>query len=434
MSDKRSASLYRRLAFAGESCLFFDRLFSRQPMSSFGKLGKDSLLPLIPNHVAKIGYDLCESLRTTSRVPDIGNVELAMLDSTCRIPQHPAYYSYWYDPSMHSLVGMHVNFDLFRHKGKYYVIEVNFGPYIGQPRRDIYGSDLDPIVAGVVETAREQGFATVVPFAWHWREPYLEEFAAACRDHGLACAPRSCSPGRLWGLTALPRPLPPDTMYFVHNGQAGPLIRYIDDKWYTARWLQNAIDNELPSDSLLAVPATYDRLTLPPEDPGPRWPNLVIKLADSAGSRHVIAARFDSEDEARATLGLTGAMGVPRKLRLGFARSLLFGRDRVIYQAFIPPELDERGCARSIRLHVFLSPLGARLLSGHLQLSKRPIPQRVPRGIIREDDAFVSNRSTLRPIPPEMEEDVERIADHLGPAMQRAIARRFDTGPGGFAH
>jgi hypothetical protein len=231
-------------------------------------------------------------------------------------------------------------------------------------------------------------------------------------------------------MVALPRPLPPKTMFIIHSGLMSPLCRYLDNKWYTARWLEHAIVNEVPADSLLAIPPTSDTLVFPREERGTRWPNVVAKLAGGARSCHVIAGRFEDEAEARRALGLTGGHAIPRQLRSGFATSLLFyGRERVIFQEFIPPELDEREHARLYRLHLLVSPLCTMYLSAHLRTSRGRVPDRVPRGIIRRDNAFVFNDADYQLLSPAEEEEIRFVAGHLGTAMQRAIVRKFETTP-----
>ncbi len=426
----RSDSLCRRLAFAGDSSFLFDRLGTWGPVSRFAVLG-DWPMPRIPAHLARVGFDLVECLRTVSRVPDIGNVELALLDTERLVPQHPRYRSYWHDDTTHAMAGMLIGVDLFRHNGKYFVIENNHGPSIYPRRRTLYDAPIDPLVANLVSTARELGFDRVVPIAFRWHQPYADEFLRAGRELGIEVVPSTCplnQPDASGRLVALPQPLAPKTMYVIHSGLMTPVFRYIDNKWYTSRWLHHAIEHELPANSPVALPTTRDHLFIPEEDHGTRWPNLVIKLADGERSRQVIAARFDDLAQAQSALGLRGTTGIPRRLRMGFARSLLFGRDRVIYQAFVPPELDADGHAQAIRLHLFVSPMRSTFLSAHLRISERPVPERAPRGIIGDDDAFVWNDATYRSTPPAMEEELQVVADHLGKAMQRAIVRTFETG------
>ncbi len=82
-----------------------------------------------------------------------------------------------------------------------------------------------------------------------------------------------------------------------------------------------------------------------------------------------------------------------------------------------------------IRLHVFVSPQETLYLSAHVRMSRRPVPERVQRGIIRVDDAIVFNNADYRHISPSMESDLRSVANHLGQSMQRAIARKFESGP-----
>jgi hypothetical protein len=427
------ASVCRRLAFAGNSYRFFDRLFSRGLLQRVAVIGGDWPTGRLLAHQMRVGFDLFESLRSLRRVPNIGNVELSLLGMGRPVPQHPNYRSYWYDPIRHSTVGMLIGIDLIRHEGKYYLIELNHGPSIYARRRELYGQPFDPMLSRILETARELGFRKVVLVAFRWRPPYPEEAARAAREYGIDITLWNSPIEHPEGIecrVCLPDPLEEGTMVVIHSGPMGAVTRFLDNKWYSARWLGQALEHELPPETLLAMPATSETLFLPAEERGVRWPNLVVKLAGGARSLDVLAARFENEAAARETLGMTGRAQVPRQLRAGFAKNLLiFGRDRVLYQEFIPPELDARGHAQMIRLHLLVSPLRTTFLSAHFRLSRGPIPPQVPEGIIRRDNAFVFNDADYRLLPPEIDADVRSVAEDLGGAIQRAITRTFQTGP-----
>jgi len=379
----------------------------------------------------RIGFDLLECLRTASRVPDIGNPELALLEVDGALPQHPRFRSYWYDAALHSSVGMFLGVDLIRHDGRYHVLELNHGPSIYPRRRAMYDTPYDPIVAGLVSAAKEQRFKRVVPIAFGWNQLYVDEFERAGREFGLTIVPTNCPierPGAA-RIVGLPDPLDPDTMYVVHSGLMSPLCRYVDNKWYTSKWLAHAIEHDLPANTKVTVPRTEDKFFFPDEDHGERWPNLVVKLAGGARSACVIAGRFEDEDDARRTLGIGGGRAVPKALRLEFANALLFhGRDRVLYQSFVPPELDARGHAQLLRLHLFVSPLGTTYLSAHRRVSQNPVPARAPRGIIGRDEMIIFNNADYHRLPDELEGDMRDVAAHLGEATRRAIARKFQAG------
>jgi hypothetical protein len=228
---------------------------------------------------------------------------------------------------------------------------------------------------------------------------------------------------------ALPDPVEPETLYVIHSGLLSPTVRYLDDKWYVWHWLEHAIREEMPG-TLVALPETHDDFFFPLDDHGPRWPNLVVKLASSARSCHVIAARFADIDEAREALGVAGSGRIPARLRPAFLKGLLFrGSERVLYQSFVPPELDEREHAQMLRLHIWVSPQRTMYLSAHARISRKPIPKAAPRGIIRQDDAYVFNNADYARLSPEIEEELHSVAADLGGAMQRALVRKFETGP-----
>jgi hypothetical protein len=400
-------------------------------MARFSRIGH-SQTARIPDHASKIAFDLIESLRSGRVMPDIGNVDLALLHANEPVPQHPRYLSYWNDPAIDTMVGMIVGIDLIRHGGKYYVIELNHGPSIYPRRREMYDVPFDPIFSTIFDEARAHGFRRVVPIAFRWHPIYVDEFARASREWGMAIDPYNCPrefapcPNRMY---ALPDPLEPKTLYVVHSGLFTQAFRYLDNKWYTSKWLQDAID-EMGSDTLVALPRTHDRFVFPIEEHGARWPNLVVKLAAGARSNHVIAARFESAAEAREVLGVEHDDGIPRRLRSGFLAELLFyGRERVLYQEYVPPDLDERGHAQMLRLHIFVSPLRTMYLSAHMRTSRKAVPERAVRGIIGPDDAYVFNDADYSMLSPEIERDLRSVAEDLGRAMQQAVVRKFETGP-----
>ncbi|HVE70942.1 MAG TPA: hypothetical protein VNI54_06200 [Thermoanaerobaculia bacterium] len=426
-----SASLVRRLAFGSKSYYFFDKLFCQQPLARISRWG-DQPAARIPDHFARVAYDLVESIRTRRWAPDIGNAELALLHATDPLPQNRRYLSYWHDPAINTTAGTIVGVDLIRHNGKYHVIEINRGPSIYPRRREMYAETFDPMFWRIFESAPSEGYRKIVPIAFRWHAVYIEEFERASHALGIPIVPHNCPlqfpecPRRMF---ALPDPIEPETLYVIHSGLMSPAVRYLDDKWYSWQWLEHAIREEMPG-TLVALPATHDDFVFPLDDHGPRWPNLVVKLASSARSTHVIAARFDSVDEAREALGVGESGRVPDKLRTGFVKGLLFhGSERVLYQAYVPPELDEREHARMLRLHLWLSPQRTLYLAAHARISQKPVPKVAPRGIIRQDGAYIFNDAEYARLSPEMEEEIRSVAADLGGAMQRALERKFETGP-----
>jgi hypothetical protein len=426
-----AASARRRLLFARRSFFVWDEIFCNVPLSPLSHF-KDWQTPRLPDHLSRIAYDAFECLRTGRSVPELGNAEQATLDGV-RWPQHPRYLGYWHDRAAHTAVGMFVGVDMIRRGGKYYVIECNQGPSIYARRRALYGDELDPFIANLLGAASSLGFESVMPVALRWSREYVEEWQRAGRAYGVRVEPVNCPLWRSGGarrIVALPKLLASRTMVVLHSGLNAPTFTYIDNKWRMSTWMPRAMADELPAATRLALPATSERLFIPRSHDDRRWPNLVIKLAGSARSRHVLAARFEDETVAARALDLTHDDAVPRQLRLGYLKNLLlYGPDRVLYQEFIPPELDERGHARMIRLHLFVAPLGTMVLSAHQRVSHRPVPDRAPNGVFGEDDAFIFNNADYQRLEPEIEAELQETGAELAGLIQREIERRFETSP-----
>jgi hypothetical protein len=74
----------------------------------------------------------------------------------------------------------------------------------------------------------------------------------------------------------------------------------------------------------------------------------------------VIFAKVRDESEALQALGMHNRQDKPQvfsSLNISCVRRLenrLFGKDQIVYQQFIPPELTEEGYSRIIRGHFYL--------------------------------------------------------------------------------
>ena len=429
-ADTRLLSLSRRLLFAGRSWYFFDRLFCGTALQRVARIGY-SQTARIPDHAVRVAFDLLECARSRRVVPDIGNAELALLDADGPLPQHPRYRAYWYDDERHAAVGMLIGADLVRRDGRYYVLELNHGPTITK-RQQLYDTPYDPIVTSLVAAAKENGFRKLVPIAFKWDDVLPAQLRQAAGEAGIEVVPTACPLERPNAprMIALPDPLERDTMYIIHSGLMTPLCRYIDNKWYVWQWLGEAIERALPRETKVTMPRTSDSFFFPDEDHGERWPNLVVKLANSARAAGVIAGRFADEAEARAALGLTNGQRVPTQLRRGFANSLLFyGSDHILYQSFVPPELDDEQHSQLVRLHLLIAPFGKAFVSTHVRASKKAVPDRIPPGVIRRDGRIVFNASFFRRTPPAWEEELQEVAADLAAATRAAITRKFETSP-----
>src|SRR5215831_21206150 len=181
--------------------------------------------------------------------------EYAKLQASVRLPQHPPYLAYWYDPIIHALVGLHVGLDLHRHNGRYYAIETNLSPILRPERRALFDTPLDPIISALVSEARSRGFERLVFLQDSERfNSYLNEFQLASRQSGLEVL-GSQSP--LESLSA-------NTIY-VAQTQSSLLCRFVHDKYWSAKWLRETIGAEADSIKLLTYIPTFNHLVFPKE-------------------------------------------------------------------------------------------------------------------------------------------------------------------------
>src|SRR5262249_39839665 len=158
------------------------------------------------------------------------------------------------------------------------------------------------------------------------------------------------------------------------------LCEFVNDKYWSAKWLKETIDAEADRIKLLAYVPTFDHPVLPTEPSNPDWPNLVVKLSDIDGGKAVIFGRFRSRKEAqRALRSLPGAFAMKSRHRFFH---------RTIYQPFIRPEvLNNR--PRRIRLHSFVSPLFDAFLSAHAVVGRTDLPHRIGEGWVEERNPFL---------------------------------------------
>jgi hypothetical protein len=345
--------------------------------------------------------------------------EEATLQASDRLPQPPPYFTYWYDPTIHALVGLLVGLDLHRHDGRYHVIETNLGPRLSREGRALYDTPLDPIISALVAVARSRGFARLVFFQpSDWSKPYLNEFQLASRQSGL----------EVLGLTApsLPERLSANTIYVAAAGQRqpSPLCRFVHDKYWSAKWLKETIDAEADRIKLLTYVPTFDRLVLPKEQCKPGWPNLVIKLSDKDAGEAVVFGRFRSRKQAR------------RALRSSPSVFAIKWRDRwfhrTIYQPFIEPEvIDNR--PRNIRLHAFVSPLLDTFLSAYARVGRIELPKQVAEGLVEGNSPFLVSISaggaSYARVEPIVEEELRAVTEEFGRVANLAINRKFQTAP-----
>jgi hypothetical protein len=343
----------------------------------------------------------------------------AKLHASRRLPQHPPYLSYWYDPCIHALVGLHVALDLHRHDGRYHVIETNLGPDLYPKRRALYDTLLDPVISALVAAAKSRGFQRLVFQQWEWSKSYLDEFQIASRQSGL----------EVLGLnaTSLPKGLSANTMYVVCSSPPSPLCHFVHDKYWSAKWLKETIDAEADRMKLLTYVPTFDHLVLQEESCNPGLPNIVIKLSGVDRGKAILFGRFRSRQHARRALRSLRFSSGPFTMKW---HHQLF--HRTIYQPFIPPEvLNNR--PRRIRIQSFVSPIFDAFLSAHATVGVE-LPNQIAEGLVEGSNPFMfySHLGTgayARIDSVDEEEELRLVNEEFGRVTNLAINRKFQTAP-----
>jgi hypothetical protein len=425
---RQAASLRRRILFAGSAYYASHSLFAR-----FG-MRPGSFHRWFSPFLARSLFDGVEMLRLCGSVPCPGQIHAVATKVSERLPQHPRYRGYWYDKENHSLVGMFLGVDAIRHNGRYHIIECNLNAALRPERRAMYPEHIDPYITKLAELAAANGFERVVAYQQRWNAIAYEDFRRASERYGVEFVAASHP---LYDRTArvpmigLPEPLQPRTIYVVFAHQRTPLSHFLHNKAASAAWLPDAIASQLGPESLAAGIPSYDRPTLPDVPTAPNWPNLVIKLASGDEGKFVAMGRFATVEDAHRALHLRAIGDIPSVFKLGRlyrAASALTAEQKVIYQPFIPPEINN-GFARTFRINVFISPLLNSYLSGHGIISCAAAPELLPFGLVQDIRPFLTSfshdASYERP-EPQVETELEKFARDFGIVANHAIKDRFE--------
>jgi hypothetical protein len=383
-----------------------------------------------------LAFDLTDSLRPSGQLGKIGRAQHAALLAPIRLNQDPHYRAYWYDPRIHALVGVLLGLDLHRQEGRYHLLESNLTAGLMKERRALYQQPIDPFIIELVTMAKKLNFKNIVLLRRSWPRSYQDEFSGAGRASNIHITAVSVMKHKgdplLNPVTALPIQLTPDTMYVVCTATSdSPIFEFLHNKRFVADWFSSAVaEAKLPPQRLAALP-TYDEPPLSDDRLDARWPNLVIKLANSDEGKDVLMGRFESLEQAREALGLShDGRALPVQFRNRIDRywidRLFPGALTAIYQPFVPPEVVD-GFPRMIRMEVFISPMGSTYLSAHATIGGQRLPERAPSGIVLKRspyDVSVPPGRFVR-LPPEIELELNEVAREFGELADSAIRKKF---------
>ncbi|MFH1278476.1 MAG: hypothetical protein ABIK65_08870 [Candidatus Eisenbacteria bacterium] len=432
-------SLDRRLRSAGDRRSAVDRLAGRVPLPGPLRPGLLSV-PRVLERAGVIGYDLWESIRTGRPVPWFGEPRRAIQDAEGPVPQHPRYLTYWDDPENRTVMGVHLGLDIVHRDGQFHILEVNMDAALRPPRRALYEEPVDPLFRAIAGAARQGGFGKVVLHRYAWPAPWRAEIARAGEEAGieaLAASFPSAYHKPPHPLGGLPSPPPRETMFVFFSSRNTPVDYYVHDKECTERWLARGLAGRRKGDPPLHGVPSFAAPDFPLPDNGPRWPNLVVKLADYDGGKYVRLARVRDEEEARRAFRIDAPGTVPKVIALSPLPRLvnrLTSRGKVIFQPFIPYSLDERERPVTYRLHILVTPRATAFLSAHTLVGPERIPEELPFGLVPDHRVYVlsfSKGASYGRVPGRIEEELRAIAPRIGAVVQKALDARFVTGRAG---
>lgn len=391
-------------------------------------------------HTMAVGHETVEFVRSGGKLSHPYRPQHAFLALPGILPQEPVEHRvYWSDPGAAALIGLVMGLDLIRNDGRYYLVEVNTNAALNPERRQLYGTEIDPLVTALVETVKRQGFRRLVLLRQKgWTDAYHAEFGRASAMHGVAVmgmAMQGSTPGCQ---PELPLPLEPDTAYHVFSNwnPPAPALSFLHDKWSFAQWTRRLLDRDADQYNKLAYMPTYREPVILAGGGDPRYPNVVLKLAASDKGQHVKMGRFRDAAEALRGFGIRqddpqASPAVFRQsLRQRLAARLRDGTGGNVFQPFVAPDT-AAGRPRVIRLNVFVSPRYDVFLSAYAKVAPAPLPHRHPEGLTQDDRPYVVNfarGAEYRKLEPEVEAEMVEVAAEFGELLRTAMCERFDVG------
>jgi hypothetical protein len=348
------------------------------------------------------------------------------------IEQLPAYRGFWHDPAAHSTVGLIVGLDFVQNADGYWLLECNMDCGLLGQRTAMYAQD--PFVANVLDFAAAHGYrrlgivsgATSVDpdMARQYRE------GGAARKIEVRLFENAFDPRFGHETTvSLPKFADGGTLILRNRHYRTALDYVIHHKRASSRALR--IYKEETGDSSFRLPVTSADPFIDRTDESDPYPNLVFKLPELDDGEGVVFLKASSVSHARE-IAAEAVRAAPPRSRL--SRLYLSLRDRQgIFQEYVrTPFVDDRRLFKA-RAYVLITPAGARFLSSQKTICAKPLPARLPFGIVQDQSPYLASyRPGSRWVLPSAEEEERLRSAALGVArgLSQALEHGFRTGPG----
>jgi len=347
--------------------------------------------------LAQLGYDAFYSVRNRSIVPYFGHPNIYACKDLNGIKQHPKYRTYFHNENNNSTVGMFLGVDVIKNHSGFYVVDLNLNAGLREERRRLFDAEVDPFLVRLKEMCLENGYTKVVCFAHQWPKEYIDEFKILNRTREVIFIPASPNKHDLKDvrkMLAIPHEMEANTLYVVFNYQHTPIDLFITNQSFTSHWLNQGIDSiGLGSESMFKRVESYDSLEDVELHDNNRLPNLVIKLGGGWASQYVKVANVNIADieNFRKQFSDKKIISLFNRNFITRLRGWIGQHHKLLFQKYIPPEVNSNNQAWIVRMHLFISPSVSKMLSCNRIVSDHKLHNSVPFGIVDDNHPYIVN-------------------------------------------
>ena len=347
------------------------------------------------------------------------------------VPQPPAFRGYWHDRGRHITYSVVIGFDLLLTEMGCWYVEGNLNFGMSDTRVSLYTRD--PFVDNLLDFASGQGYRTVVfvnNLSSNMNRSMAAQLEGGAKERGLRVRiiEDAHVPGSGYARSfTVPEVDERDTLVVRTKGYRTSLDNLFDNKRASQRALE--LYQTAADESELHLPASGAEPVLGRTGEDEPFPNLVYKFPERDAGKGIAFIKAASPEHAKKII--KEATGLCRPS--GFTDLLYsFVDDRKgIFQSYIHSPLREGRFLSKIRSHVLLSPAGCRFLSGHRVVSRYPVPERLPLGLVQDDRPYLVNlsrSSAYEVLTPSEEESVAAATLAIARGLSWAVEQGFETG------
>ena len=323
--------------------------------------------------------------------------------------QPAAFRGFWQDPARHITVGSMLGIDLLCGPEGTWFVESNLDAGLEVDRTALY--DRDPFVSNLLSAAKEGGYRQLIIMAGNASVDALmaRQYEEGAKLHGIRVriVDDARRPSRFEHSHGIPTVQEDDTLVVRINFCRTNLDYLFSNKKAGYRALRAYTEQTGDPGFLLPSTELAPQVTNP--DAADPFPNIVYKFADRDRGEGVFFVKATSPAHARSLVAEATRLARPRDLVTRLHATL--GDQAGIYQPYVRGFLLPGRRLYKVRAHVLLTPLGDQYLSAHRVVSRHPVPETLPFGLVRDPGPYVVNfhrGAEYALIPAEEEERIRK--------------------------